>query len=52
MTSTLIFGGTFDPVHNGHIRSARLLLDFFEEARLVMIPCQVPPHRPQPAVNA
>ena len=52
MTSTLIFGGTFDPVHYGHIRSARLLLDFFEEARLVMIPCQVPPHRPQPAVNA
>ena len=52
MTTTLIFGGTFDPVHNGHIRSARTLLDFFEEARLVMIPCQVPAHRPQPEVNA
>ena len=51
MTATLIFGGTFDPVHFGHIGSARSLLDFFDEARLVMIPCKVPPHRPQPAVN-
>lgn len=52
MTSTLVFGGTFDPVHFGHLRSALALLACFDEARLVMIPCQIPPHRPQPAASA
>ena len=51
MTATLIFGGTFDPVHFGHLRSALALLDLFDDAQLVMIPCQIPPHRPQPAAD-
>ena len=49
MTATLIFGGTFDPVHYGHVRSAKALCDQFDDAKVVMIPCQIPPHRPQPA---
>lgn len=52
MTPTLVFGGTFDPVHNGHIRSAKALLKEFKDAKLVMIPCQIPPHRPQPIASA
>ena len=51
MTVTLIFGGTFDPVHFGHLRSALALLDLFDDAQLVMIPCEIPPHRPRPAAN-
>lgn len=40
-----VFGGTFDPVHYGHLRSAFEMLQAlrFEEVRFV--PCGDPPHR-------
>ena len=43
-----ILGGTFDPVHLGHLRTAlevRVALGL-DEIRL--IPCRLPPHRPEP----
>jgi nicotinate-nucleotide adenylyltransferase len=47
-----IFGGTFDPVHIGHLRTAfelrvRLGLD-----RVYFVPAAIPPHRPEPAAPA
>ena len=40
-----IFGGSFDPPHFGHIRSALTLLEYFEFEQIRFIPCQVSPHK-------
>jgi nicotinate-nucleotide adenylyltransferase len=47
-----IFGGTFDPVHYGHLRSALEVKDNFGLNEVRLLPCANPPHRQQPAVTA
>ncbi len=47
-----IFGGTFDPVHYGHLRSALELKELFELDHVRLIPCARPAHREQPAGTA
>ncbi len=47
-----IFGGTFDPVHFGHLRSALEVKDIFGLDEVRLIPCAMPPHRESPAVTA
>ncbi len=47
-----IFGGTFDPVHYGHLRSALEVKEIFGLDEVRLIPCADPPHRGQPAVTA
>ncbi|PCJ19991.1 MAG: hypothetical protein COA96_15990 [SAR86 cluster bacterium] len=42
-----VFGGMFDPVHNGHVEAARFALNYLEVNRLKMIPCQLPNHKEQ-----
>jgi len=40
-----IYGGTFDPVHNGHVEAARAVLKLFELDELFFVPAWVPPHK-------
>ncbi|HEB82293.1 MAG TPA: nicotinate-nucleotide adenylyltransferase [Gammaproteobacteria bacterium] len=43
-----IFGGTFDPVHYGHIKPALSVKQDLGLSPLLFIPNRVPPHREQP----
>ncbi len=48
---TGIMGGTFDPVHFGHLRPGLEILQALELDELRLIPCHIPPHRPRPHAN-
>ena len=41
-----IFGGTFDPFHNGHLRMAVEVLGGLSLADLFLVPSARPPHKP------
>ncbi|AYF88573.1 nicotinate-nucleotide adenylyltransferase [Pseudomonas sp. JS3066] len=47
-----LFGGTFDPVHIGHLRSAVEVAEQFGFDELRLIPSARPPHRDSPRVSA
>ncbi len=47
-----VFGGTFDPVHFGHLRPALEMHVALGLDELRWIPCRQPPHRDMPVANA
>lgn len=47
-----IFGGTFDPIHYGHLRLAEEMFELAELDQLRFIPTGTPPHRDAPEVAA
>jgi nicotinate-nucleotide adenylyltransferase len=40
-----LYGGTFDPVHSGHLEVARKVLELFEIEQVLFIPAQLAPHK-------
>ena len=47
-----MLGGTFDPVHIGHLRSALEVAESYTLDKLLLIPSARPPHRDAPQVSA
>lgn len=47
-----IFGGTFDPIHFGHLRPMLELKERLGLERVHLIPCNIPPHRGEPHASA
>jgi nicotinate-nucleotide adenylyltransferase len=46
-----VLGGTFDPVHNAHLRIAQLAIDVLEAARVLWIPTGAPGYRTAPVAS-
>ncbi len=40
-----VFGGTFDPIHKGHILVVEHLVKFLNLDYIIIVPCGVPPHK-------
>lgn len=40
-----IFGGTFNPVHNGHLKLAEGALNELSLDRILWVPARIPPHK-------
>ena len=47
-----VFGGTFDPIHHGHLRMAQEVLQSTPMTELRFVPSRVPPHREAPGTSA
>jgi nicotinate-nucleotide adenylyltransferase len=47
-----VYGGTFDPVHYGHLRTALEVSETMRLRQLRYVPCQIPPHRENPGASA
>jgi len=49
--SAALFGGTFDPFHNGHLRMAIEVRETLGLPRIVLLPSHHPPHKPRHPVS-
>ena len=47
-----ILGGTFDPIHVGHLDLAAAAVSRLSLTSLLVLPSHVPPHRPPPVASA
>jgi nicotinate-nucleotide adenylyltransferase len=47
-----VFGGSFDPIHIGHLRTACELWQKLSLDEVRFLPCRIPPHRDRPVAPA
>src|SRR5882672_9925238 len=40
-----LFGGTFDPIHRGHLALARAARERCKLSRILFVPANIPPHK-------
>jgi nicotinate-nucleotide adenylyltransferase len=52
MNPIAVFGGTFDPIHYGHLRTAFELMQGLRLSEVRFMPCGTPPHRGRPLADA
>jgi len=45
-----IFGGTFNPIHKGHVKAALEVQEIFLLDRILLIPSYIPPHKGAPDI--
>jgi nicotinate-nucleotide adenylyltransferase len=50
--SVALFGGTFNPIHFGHLNLANHLVDYLQVESVRLMPCAIPPHRETPTISA
>jgi nicotinate-nucleotide adenylyltransferase len=47
-----LFGGTFDPIHRGHLQSAKEIVDRLTIDELRFLPCHLPAHKETVGANS
>lgn len=47
-----LFGGSFDPIHRGHLALARAAVERFALRQILFVPASVPPHKQKHPVTA
>jgi nicotinate-nucleotide adenylyltransferase len=47
-----IMGGTFDPIHNGHVETAKETAKWLNVEQLLLLPAHIPPHKDSTTANA
>lgn len=46
-----VLGGTFDPLHLGHLRAAEIVRDRLRLEKVLFVPASTPPHKASPPVT-
>jgi nicotinate-nucleotide adenylyltransferase len=47
-----VYGGTFDPVHKGHLKVAEAVLNAFTLERMLFVPAFTPPHKRKRVISS